>query len=154
MALVRTKSASRKYPSIPALKRKLWKEFSWYIRQRDEGVCFTCGRRDDPRNTDAGHYIPKSVGGANLYFNEKNVHCQCTACNRFRHGNLHQYALRLQEKYGAPILVWLEAWRQKSTPYNAAELTLLIKHYKNLNAKFGKDDSRSPGRSTGRRMAA
>ena len=41
--------------------------------------------------------------------------------------------MRLQEKYGQPILVWLEAYRKKSVPYNAAELTLLIKHYKKLN---------------------
>lgn len=116
-----------------------------FIRRRemdDNGYvkCFTCGSRHHWKSVDAGHYIPKSVGGANLYFEEKNVHVQCTACNRFRHGNLHQYALRLQEKYGQQILVWLEAYRKDSRQYNPAELTLLINHYKNLNAKFGKHD--------------
>lgn len=104
--------------------------FSEYIRRRDKGVCFTCGKRDEWKNMDAGHYIPKSVGGSNLYFNEKNVHAQCTACNRFRHGNLHVYALRLREKYGNGILEWLEAYRNKSVPYNKRELEILIDYYK------------------------
>lgn len=135
MKYAKTKS---KYRSVATLKKTLWREFSIYIRRREsdsEGFtrCFTCYTRHHWKDLDAGHYIPKSVGGANLYFNEKNVHPQCTACNRFRHGNLHQYALRLQEKYGSSILQWLEAYRKDSSPYNPAELTLLINHYKKLN---------------------
>lgn len=124
-----------KYKRIPQLKKLLWKEFSIFIRRRDKGRCFTCGIVKPWKEQDAGHYIPKSVGGSNLYFNERNVHAQCTACNRFRHGNLHQYALRLQEKYGPAILQWLEAYRKKSVPYNAAELTLLIAYYKKQNSE-------------------
>lgn len=129
-----------KYKPVAKLKKDLWKQFSMYIRQRDKGVCFTCGKRDEWKNTDAGHYIPKSVGGANLYFNEKNVHAQCTGCNRFRHGNLSQYALRLQEKYGPNILIWLEAYRKGAAKYDSRELTLLINHYKKLNANFSSND--------------
>lgn len=135
---VKTKT---KYQSVATLKRKLWKEFSLYIRRREADAdgctrCFTCGVRKHYTELDAGHYIPKSVGGANLYFSEHNVHAQCTACNRFRHGNLHVYALRLQEKYGDGILQRLEAYRKGAVKYNSAELTLLIKHYRKLNGYF------------------
>lgn len=142
----------KKVQSTAKLKKKLWREFSIYIRRReadDNGFvrCFTCRKISHWKELDAGHYIAKNVGGANLYFNEKNVQPQCTACNRFRHGNLHQYALRLQEKYGGQILVWLEAYRKGSAPYTASELTLLINHYKTLNANFGTDHSRSLNRA-------
>ena len=94
-----------------ALKKQLWTIFSKYIRIRDDGVCFSCGKKDDWKNTDAGHYVPKTAGLA-LYFDEKNVNCQCTACNRFRHGNLSQYALALRQKYGEKILEELE-WKRR-----------------------------------------
>lgn len=142
-----SRDLTTKYKPVAKLKKELWKQFSMFIRQRDKGKCFTCGIVKPWRMQDAGHYIPKSVGGANLYFNEKNVHTQCTACNRFRHGNLHTYALRLQDKYGKNILQWLEAYRKDTTPYNAAELTLLIKHYKKLNEQFGKDNQGIYGQS-------
>lgn len=123
----------KKPKTIAQLKRKLWKEFSVFIRQRDKGVCFTCGKIDDWKNTDAGHYIDKSIGGANLYFDEQNVHCQCTKCNRYLSGNLGQYAMRLQWKYGAGILERLEAKKKGSRPYSHGEMTILINYYKKLN---------------------
>lgn len=123
--------SSSRQRSVPVLKKKLWVVFSRFIRQRDKGICFTCGKRDDWRNTDAGHYIPKSVGGINLYFDEQNVHCQCTGCNRFRHGNLHEYALRLQEKYGANILQRLQYRRQNTKPWTVGEYEFLIGYYEN-----------------------
>lgn len=71
--LIRQKSKT----SISTLKRKLWKVFSLFIRQRDNYRCFTCGRHATGSGMHAGHYIPKSAGGIILYFNEKNVHAQC-----------------------------------------------------------------------------
>jgi Bacteriophage Lambda NinG protein len=132
-----------KYKPVAKLKKDLWKVFSMYIRQRDKGVCFTCGKRDEWKNMDAGHYIPKSVGGSNLYFHEKNVHAQCTACNRFRHGNLHEYSIRLQEKYGPGILQVLAVAKKNSRPYSAAELTILINDYKRKLAELNSDSRRS-----------
>lgn len=131
---------TKKPESIPKLKAKLWKEFSIFIRRREADAdgytkCFTCGKRDHWKNLDAGHYIAKNIGGANLYFHEKNVWPQCTHCNRFLHGNQHQYAMRLQARFGNQILEWLEAYRKGSVQYNAGELMVLIKYYKNINAK-------------------
>lgn len=111
------------------LKKVLWKLFSEYIRRRDKGVCITCGRRDDWKNMDAGHYIPRSVGGLALYFDEKNVHAQCGGCNRFGHGRLYDYALALKRKYGDTILEELEYKRRKVRPWSKSEYELLIKDY-------------------------
>lgn len=99
--------------NLSTLKKSTWKVFSEYIRRRDKGICFTCGKKDDWKKTDAGHYIPGSVCGLYLYFSEINVNCQCTACNRFRHGNLSQYALALERKHGKGILQQLEKERVK-----------------------------------------
>jgi hypothetical protein len=122
----------RREASIALLKKKVWKVFSIYIRSRDKDFrdqvkCFTCDRVDHWKTMDAGHYIPKSTGGAGLYFHEKNVHPQCTGCNRFRHGNLTQYALRLQQKYGNNILKELDAMRGQV--WQKRELERLLEYY-------------------------
>lgn len=77
------------------LKRKLWKVFSEYIRKRDKGICFTCGRHAEGSGYHAGHFVPKSVGGIGLYFNEENVHGQCYNCNINLGGNTFIYGQKL-----------------------------------------------------------
>lgn len=83
---------------ISILKRKLWKVFSLYIRTRDNFTCFICKRRGEGSAIHAGHFIPKSVGGIALYFNEDNVHACCYHCNINLGGNLYEYGLRLGKK--------------------------------------------------------
>lgn len=111
------------------LKKKFWKVFSEYIRRRDNGVCISCGKKDEWKYTDAGHYIAKT-GGLSIYFDEQNVHAQCTGCNRFRHGNLAQYALALRAKYGEQILEKLEWKRRQLIQIHNEEYKRLIEEYK------------------------
>lgn len=77
------------------LKKLLWKVFSEYIKLRDNHKCFTCGRICEGQGCHAGHFVPKSVGGLILYFDEENVHCQCYNCNINLGGNQYEYAKRL-----------------------------------------------------------
>ena len=63
--------------TVGKLKKKLWKLFSKYIRQRDNYTCVTCGQKGEGSGIHAGHYITKAVGGIGLYFHEQNVHAQC-----------------------------------------------------------------------------
>ena len=91
----RTPLKKKSKVKISVLKRKLWKEFSKYIRERDKGICFTCGRKCEGSGYHAGHFIPKSVGGIALYFNEDNVHGQCYNCNINLGGNQYEYGQRL-----------------------------------------------------------
>lgn len=94
------KTALRKVSKAPIskLKAKLWKVFGAYIRKRDRGICFTCGRKCDGKGYHAGHFIPKSVGGIALYFHPENVNGQCYHCNINLGGNQYEYSLRLKPK--------------------------------------------------------
>jgi len=110
-------------------KKCLWRFFSKYIRQRDGGVCISCGKVAHWKEMDAGHYIPKTASMA-VYFHEKNVHCQCTYCNRWMHGNLSRYAIALRRKYGEGILEELDRERDKTVKITIPEYQRLIDHYK------------------------
>jgi 5-methylcytosine-specific restriction endonuclease McrA len=111
-------------------KKSLWKVFSEYIRRRDKGVCISCGKRADWKTMDAGHYIPKTSGLA-LYFDERNVNCQCTSCNRWMHGNLSAYAIALIKKYGPDILEELDSQRNVIKKISEDEYKGMIEIYKN-----------------------
>lgn len=80
------------------LKKELWKVFSLYIKKRDNNICFTCGRYAEGSGYHSGHFIPKSVGGLALYFNEENVHGQCYNCNINLGGNQYIYGEKLGKK--------------------------------------------------------
>lgn len=89
-------------------KKVLWRVFSEYVRRKEGGKCISCGDVKDFKYQQAGHYIPKSVCGMSLYFDERNVHCQCVRCNKWLHGNLTAYAVALEGMYGDGILQQLE----------------------------------------------
>lgn len=119
----------RKRTESSKLKKLLWGIFSEYIRQRDGGVCISCGKKDFWRKMDAGHYIPKTAG-LSTYFHEKNVNSQCTYCNRWMHGNLSRYALALRKKYGRNILEELEEIRLNPIKISVEDYKKLIEKYK------------------------
>lgn len=87
-----------KTKTLGQLKKDLWKVFSQYIRNRDKGICFTCGRVAEGSGYHAGHFVPKSVGGLALYFHEDNVHGQCYNCNINLGGNQFIYGKKLGKK--------------------------------------------------------
>ena len=78
-------------------KTNAWKQFSQYVRQLEKGICFTCHKKKPWKEMDAGHFRHRSLF---TFFLEIGVHCQCTYCNRFLHGNLGIYAVELDKKYG------------------------------------------------------
>ena len=114
---------------IKTLKKRLWKVFSKYIRTRDKGVCISCGKKDEIKKMHAGHYIVKTAG-LSIYFDERNVNCQCVHCNLWLHGNLAQYALALKKKHGDNILEELEEVRRTKRKIKAPEYLELIEEYK------------------------
>jgi len=118
------------------MKKQLWDIFSQYIRQRDKGVCISCGKVDYWRKTDAGHYIPRTAG-MSLYFDERNVNCQCTNCNRWMHGNLSKYAIALMKKYGKGILEELDEKRKTVLRISISDYEALIEKYKTMCAERG-----------------
>lgn len=128
-----------KNPSLSTLKKKTWILFSIRIRKKyanEDGMvqCISCPSIKHWKEMDAGHYLPKSLG-LSIYFEEKNVHPQCTACNRFRHGNLTAYAIALRKRYGEGILEELETLKNTPRKISRGEYLELIEHYKGkLNA--------------------
>jgi 5-methylcytosine-specific restriction endonuclease McrA len=97
---------------ISVLKKKADKVFSDFIRQRDNGTCFTCGCVKDWKEQQNGHYISRSCLA--LRYDETNCHCQCVACNVFKGGNYTAYAVKMMEKYGANKLKELEEIKRDS----------------------------------------
>jgi hypothetical protein len=118
------------------LKKDLWKIFSRYIRKKDAdwkgyATCFTCGKYEDFRLVDAGHYIPKAGNSDALYFSELNVHPQCTNCNRLLDGNVTVYKDRLILKYGPGVILELNQLRN-APPFTIQDYQILIAKYTQL----------------------
>ena len=115
-----------KHISLKSLRKKARKLFSEYIRRSEKGICFTCGRHHKWQETDCGHYIHKDC----LDFDEIGNHCQCTFCNRFKHGQLGIYAERLIAEYGEEAIVELRQRANKIKKFSQMELEELIISYK------------------------
>jgi len=113
------------------LIKKLDKIFSQYIRLRDSKdghfVCCSCGHLKPYSLADAGHFINRRWMATR--WDERNVHAQCSSCNRFDEGNLTGYYRFMLEKYGQQTIDILESMK---TPYKwtDGELEMLIKDYK------------------------
>jgi len=116
------------------LVKKLDDVFSKFIRQRDtdeDGLCYcyTCTTIKDLKEMDAGHYIKR--GCMRTRWDERDVHAQCTTCNRFKGGRMDEYALHLIKDYGEGIIE--ELMQLKHMPvkkHTIEELECLVKLYK------------------------
>ena len=109
-----TKLVKAKETSISALKKRAWHFFSKWIRLRDNGVCFTCGKQNEIKKVHAGHYIDSSICGAILNFSPLNVHCQCIQCNVWKHGAKSAYRANMVLKYGQAKVDHLDEIRTKT----------------------------------------
>jgi len=135
---------------LPKLKKKLTKIFNEFIRVRDKklqgGKCISCNNAGNQ----AGHYFSTSqCPQPSMIFNERNVSLQCAHCNCWLHGNLHDYRLALNKKWGYDVVAELDAQRSfKSNPWTRFEYEVMIKEYtKKLaevkNEKVSKAKSRN-----------
>ena len=121
----------KKQVTIRKLKKIVWKDFSMLIRQRDKGVCFTCGSKKHWKEQQAGHYIPTSVCEA-LRFEGMNFHTQCYRCNINLSGNVIEYRKRLVAEYGLEEVEKLEARKYLLKKWTRAELFWLRDSFKEL----------------------
>ena len=109
---------------LPTLKRKAWTIFSRWIRNRDENVCYTCGSFA----AHAGHFIPQG-GHQSVMFDPVNVNAQCVSCNLWRHGNLHEYSVRLIKQHGLDEFNALSERGRQLKKFTKEELLEIIKKY-------------------------
>jgi len=112
----RTLTQARKY---------CWDKQSEYVRRLEEGVCCTCGKIDEWKNMQAGHYRHKDC----LDFNLKNIHCQCSRCNKWLTGNSKKYAIYLEKRYGFGIIQELDHLADQIKIFKVPELENLAKDY-------------------------
>jgi hypothetical protein len=112
-------------------KKKLWPLFAAWVKERDSYRCFTCQKQLEPHtsNCQAGHFIPKSTCGLDLYFNELNVHCQCFHCNINLGGYGAMYTKRMVEVYGQEVVD--ELWRRTTNITKQLNWEELWQRYKN-----------------------
>ena len=82
--------------------------FQKWIRKRDEGKpCISCGNYN-PKQFDAGHFKKAEIYSG-VIFDERNVHSQCSKCNRFLGGNELEYRAGLVNRFGEVFVLQLEA---------------------------------------------
>jgi len=130
------KQGKKKVQSISKLKKKLWIEFSIFIRNRDKWICYTCGRKAEGSGLHAGHFISKSVGGISLYFHEKNVNAQCYNCNINLSGNIWEYGQRL----GTKTVEELYKIKKETAKWTVSDYLNKIEYYKNINKEYAMSD--------------
>lgn len=117
-----------KQKTLPQLLKKCQEVFNRFIRERDNGQpCISCGSFNTAH---ASHfYAAGSYTG--LRFNELNVHLSCVSCNTYKHGNIHEYRKRLEQKIGKDNLAKLDlaSALNRYKKYSRFELEELIKIY-------------------------
>jgi Bacteriophage Lambda NinG protein len=120
-----------------ALHKKFWKVFSEYIRLRDclettgtaeEGTCCTCHKRYPLKQLQAGHFISRTH--KSIVYDERNVHAQCVGCNMFKAGNIPEYWLFMEGKYGRGVIDELLNLKSQTRKFKAYELEGMIDEYK------------------------
>lgn len=91
--------------TVKGAKKKAWKALARYVRAL-EPFCITCGGK----TTEAGHFLHNTdkenqqLGGNALWYEIRNIHGQCGACNRWHSGRGAEYSHYLVERYGDGII--------------------------------------------------
>ena len=82
---------------------------------------------------DAGHF----AGGHknHNYFDLRNIHPQCTFCNRYMHGNLIPYYQFMEKNYGKQVIDELVYYKEKI--FTIQELEEMINEYKKKLSELG-----------------
>jgi len=120
--------------TIPKLKKKVWKQFSIYIRhkysKRGMVKCYTCGVVKPIKEMQCGHGL--GGRGNSILFDEEICRPQCMQCNIFKGGNYDVFHAKLIEENG---LEWFKAklkQKQQTKQFTRKELEALYEKYKTI----------------------
>jgi len=124
--------------TIPKLKKKVWKIFSQYIRQKyadKNGYvnCYTCGVKKHWKEQQCGHGL--GGRGNSILFDEELVRVQCPQCNIFKGGNYDVFHAKLIEENG---LKWFNdklKLKHTTKQFTRKELEMLYEKYKTIIIK-------------------
>ena len=111
---------------------RLDRVFSQWVRSKDADhrgyvQCFTCGVWKHWKTVDAGHF--QSRAKFSTRWDERNVKCQCKACNGFRSGEQYRFARNLDAEYGEGTALEIEVLSNTTRKYSVEELEALIDVY-------------------------
>jgi hypothetical protein len=117
---------------IAALKTKLDRTFSQYVRLRDTGPdgygeCATCGKCIHWKDGDAGHFITR--GAVSTRFDPRNVNLQCKRCNILLSGRQYEHSKYIDRKHGLGTSELLLAESKQVVKLGVREYQALISHY-------------------------
>jgi len=126
MLLVKTK---KKKVKVSALKKKLWKLTSLYVRLENSSNgyvnCVSCGRNMHWKESQAGHFVPKAQGNS-IYFDLRNIHPQCYRCNINLGGNQVEYFVYMENKYGREVIEELRALSKTTLKITVSDYNEMI----------------------------
>lgn len=116
-------------------KDKAWKYFSEYVRRSNadsDGMvkCFTCDTIKHWKEMDAGHFCSRKHN--NTFIHIVNVQPQCTYCNRYLNGNLGQFAINLDSKFGKGAAQQVINESKIPVKYSDADWNYCALEYKNM----------------------
>lgn len=106
--------------SISVIQRKLWehcRRLTKYIYKKADGTydCYTCSQTNlVGSNCQTGHFIAKSVCGAYLKYDLRNLRIQCFRCNCNLSGNGAIFYRNMVEREGQEMVDELFKDKQKS----------------------------------------
>ena len=107
------------------LKNKLDLAFKAMIRERDRDLgCISCRTGAVEQ---AGHLVHAGMSvRLATRWHPQNVNGQCVACNHYKSGNLLEYALNVDEKFGAGTAARMRELSRKSWKPDREALEKLI----------------------------
>ena len=132
--MIKRKTPLRKHSKSPIarLKRKAWKLFSIFVRQKGMdrngfNECYTCKTRIHWKKLQAGHFVPRTHNAT--FIDLMNVKPQCFADNIWKRGASHEFSKRLIEEYGLDKFNALVLKGRTIKKFTVEELNNLIKKY-------------------------
>lgn len=120
-----------KKKKLSVLKRRLWEIVSKRIKERDNYICFTSGKKVEGSNAHCGHGSPSSICGGRVRYHPKNLHCQSYHENINLGGNGRVYYKNQIEKYGREAIDKLDLLELKYIKVDELYYMTLIELYTN-----------------------
>ncbi len=127
--LKKTKLGKKGKSEISKVQRDLWELCKQITREKYGNVCYTCGKTGlVGSDWHTAHFIPKSVSGAYLKYDLRNLRPGCYRCNINLGGNGSVYYKNLVEREGQEYVDQIFEDRKKTVK--------AIDHYKNLILEY------------------
>lgn len=112
------------------LKKELWELCKQIIRKRYGNTCYTCDAKGlAGSNWHTAHFVARSVCGAYLHYDLRNLRPGCYRCNISLAGNGAVFYRRLVEREGQPYVDQIFADKERITKLTPQFLREKIEEY-------------------------